>query len=102
MEERFRKRVRAIIKWAAEGFSVQNIEGFDLPPRTVINMSFAIPLERKPPGVVEEALVYISDYKCVDCGFSTEFFDAMMQHQKKGKHSFKQKIKRALGYEGGD
>lgn len=91
------KRVKAIIKWTARGGEIQTIEGFDLPPRTSVDMSFGIPLEAKPQGTVEEVLVYISAYNCMDCDFSTESFNEMMQHQKSGEHSFKQKIKRALG-----
>jgi len=83
------KRLKAIIKWTARGADIHTIEGYDLPPRTSVEMSFGMPQEVKPPGVVEEVLVYISAYKCMDCSFSTESFDAMMQHQKSGEHSFK-------------
>lgn len=92
------KSLKAIIKWTDRGgVEIQTIEGFDLPPRTGIDISFGIPLGRKPPGTVEEALVYAEAYKCMDCDFSTESLIEMMQHQKDW-HSFKQKIKRALGF----
>ena len=68
-----------------------------MPPRTTVEMSIGLPLEAKPPGVVEEAFVSISAYNCIDCGFTTESFGLMMEHQESGKHSLKQKIKRALG-----
>lgn len=91
------KRLKAIMKWTDLGMEIQLIEGFTLPSRTRVDVSFANPPARKPPGTVEEILVYIAAYNCVDCDFSTESFDAMMQHQKDG-HSFKQKIKRALDF----
>jgi len=94
------KKLRAIIQWCPDGPAIQTIEGFDLPPRTTVEMSFGLPHNAKPSGVVEETFVYISAYKCIDCGFNTDSFDLMAEHQESRKHSLKQKIKRALGLKG--
>jgi len=75
-------KLKAIIEWADTGVAVRMIEGFDLPPKTGVEMSFPLPLSPKPTGMVEETFVLISAYKCKDCGFETESFDLMMEHQR--------------------
>jgi hypothetical protein len=91
------RNLRAIIEWTDKGPEVKTIESFDLPPRTGLEMAFPLPLEPKPIGTIEETVVLISAYRCLDCDFQSESFDVMMEHQNTGRHSFKTKIKRILG-----
>lgn len=81
------RKLRAIVVWTATGADVRNIEGFDIPPRTKVEMRFPVPPSPKPVGTVEETFVLISAFRCMDCSFETESFDLMSQHQKSGKHT---------------
>jgi len=76
------RNLKAVIEWTDTGLVMRNVETFDLPPKTEVEMSFPVPLSPKPAGTVEETFVLISAYKCRDCGFETESFDLMMEHQR--------------------
>jgi len=76
------RTLKAIIKWSHIGGEIKIMEGFTLPRRTKVNFSVPIPPIPKPPGVTEEITVLISSYTCMDCGFETESYGIMEDHQK--------------------
>ena len=86
------RNLKASIEWTEAGFQVKTIETFDLPCRTSVELAFPVPLYRKAPGVIEQATVFISAYRCVDCTFVTPSFEIMEEHQKSGKHSLGRRI----------
>ncbi len=75
-------KLKAIIEWTDSGGEIKIMEGFTLPPRTKVIFSVPIPPIPKPPGVTEDITVLISSFRCIDCGFETESYSDMEEHQK--------------------
>ena len=108
------RKLMAIVEWTDAGVAVRQMEGFeerteagvvvrsmeefDLPGRTTVKMSFPLPLSPKPVGTAEETFILISAYRCIDCGFETESPDLMKEHQRSGKHTLWQRIRRLVGH----